>query len=99
MSTPSPKAFLQELGPRWHLDVQAHRDEVFNFYRPFHQTQLARLGPGSSVIETIQYGSHSNNAFEIYWPKVQNNQSLTKRTNLHSVIYFVHGVPSFGIVM
>jgi len=91
MSTPSPKAFLQELGPRWHLDVQAHRDEVFNFYRPFHQTQLARLGPGSSVIETIQYGSHSNNAFEIYWPKVQNNQSLTKRTNLHSVIYFVHG--------
>lgn len=91
MSRPSLQAFLRELGPRWHLDVQAHRDEVFNFYRPFHQTQLARLGSGSSVIETIQYGSHPNHAFEIYWPKVEHNPSPAQQPKLYPVVYFVHG--------
>ena len=81
MSPQVPKEFLRGLGPRWHLDVQGHRDEVFAFYQPFHQAQLARLGPGAEIIETSRYGSHAKNEFEFYWPESRDDQSLAHEDN------------------
>jgi len=91
MSPQATQEFLRALGPQWHLDVQAHRDEVFAFYQPLHQARLARLGPGAKIIETIRYGPHTKNQFELYWPDGGNDQSLGHDDSPRTVLFFVHG--------
>ncbi|MBB3211061.1 acetyl esterase/lipase [Herbaspirillum sp. Sphag1AN] len=73
---------LQEIGPIWAKDINAHRQVVLECYTPVLQ---ATSKEGITVTRDIAYGTHARQKLDLYLPQ---GSSVQQR---RPIVIFVHG--------
>jgi acetyl esterase len=81
------KSALEEMGPRWGLDINANRQKVLDIYTPVLTTNDKS---SVKVFPAISYGEHSRHQLDIYQPITSSSTAAKPKSTL-PVIVFVHG--------